>query len=40
MADILAALEIVDLAAIGHIRRSHISMRFNRMRLYPQSRPH
>lgn len=35
MADILAAMEISDLEAVGHIRRSHISMSFNRMRRYP-----
>jgi DNA-binding GntR family transcriptional regulator len=35
MADILAAMEIGDLEAVGHIRRSHISMSFNRMCLYP-----
>ena len=34
MADILAAMEIGDLEAVGHIRRSHISMSFNRMRQY------
>jgi DNA-binding GntR family transcriptional regulator len=39
MADILAAMEISDLEAVGHIRRSHISMSFNRMRLYPAARP-
>jgi DNA-binding GntR family transcriptional regulator len=39
MADILAAMEIGDLEAVGHIRRSHISMSFNRMRLYPAARP-
>jgi DNA-binding GntR family transcriptional regulator len=39
MADILAAMEIGDLEAVGHIRRSHISMSFNRMRLYPGARP-
>jgi len=38
MADILAAMEIGDLEAVGHIRRSHISMSFNRMRLYPAAR--
>lgn len=37
MADILAAMEIGDLEAVGHIRRSHISMSFNRMHLYPGS---
>jgi DNA-binding GntR family transcriptional regulator len=39
MADILTAMEIGDLEAVGHIRRSHISMSFNRMRLYPAARP-
>jgi DNA-binding GntR family transcriptional regulator len=39
MADILAAMEIGDLKAVGHIRRSHISMSFNRLRLYPAARP-
>jgi DNA-binding GntR family transcriptional regulator len=39
MADILAAMEIGDLEAVGHIRRSHISMSFNRMRLYPNAKP-
>ena len=31
IADILAAAEIGDLGAVGHIRRSHISMSFARM---------
>jgi DNA-binding GntR family transcriptional regulator len=31
MADILAAMEINDLEAVGHIRRSHISMSVKRM---------
>jgi len=39
MADILAAMEIGDLEAVGHIRRSHISMSFNRMRQYPKAKP-
>ncbi|HZS82177.1 MAG TPA: GntR family transcriptional regulator [Stellaceae bacterium] len=39
MADILAAMEVGDLEAIGYIRRSHISMSFNRMRLYPGQKP-
>jgi DNA-binding GntR family transcriptional regulator len=34
MADILAAIEIGDLDAIGHIRRAHISMSFTRMMHY------
>lgn len=32
IADILAAVEIGDLEAVGHIRRSHISMSFARLR--------
>ena len=32
VADILAAVEIGDLSAVGHIRRSHISMSFHRLR--------
>lgn len=32
VADILSAVEIGDLKAIGHIRRSHISMSFMRLR--------
>lgn len=39
MADILAAMEIGDLEAVGHIRRSHISMSFNRMCQYPGPSP-
>jgi DNA-binding GntR family transcriptional regulator len=31
MADILAAMEIGDLESVGHLRRSHISMSFERM---------
>jgi DNA-binding GntR family transcriptional regulator len=34
MTDVLAAAEIGDLEAVGHIRRSHISMSFTRMRHY------
>jgi DNA-binding GntR family transcriptional regulator len=34
MQDILAAMEIGDLASVGHIRRSHISMSFTRMTNY------
>lgn len=34
--DILSAVEIGDLAAVGHIRRSHISMSFARLRGYSQ----
>jgi len=33
VADIVAAVEIGDLEAVGHIRRSHISMSFTRLRL-------
>ena len=32
VADILAAMELGDLAAVGHIRRSHISMSVQRMK--------
>ena len=35
MEDILAAMEIGDLEAVGHIRRSHISMSFKRMMRRP-----
>lgn len=34
IADILVAMEIGDLEAVGHIRRSHISMSFTRLRRY------
>ncbi len=34
MQDILVAMEIGDLASVGHIRRSHISMSFTRMMRY------
>lgn len=34
MADVLAAAEIEDWDAIGHIRRTHISMSFHRMMQY------
>jgi DNA-binding GntR family transcriptional regulator len=34
MADIVVAAEIGDLEAVGHIRRSHISMSFTRMMRY------
>jgi DNA-binding GntR family transcriptional regulator len=33
IADVLAAMEIGDLEAVGHIRRSHISMSVKRMRM-------
>ncbi len=39
MADILAAMEIGDPEAVEHIRRSHISMSFNRMCRYPGAEP-
>ena len=32
VADIVSALDVGDLVAVGHIRRSHISMSFNRLR--------
>ncbi|MXN65535.1 GntR family transcriptional regulator [Stappia sp. GBMRC 2046] len=32
VADVLAAVEIGDLSAVGHIRRSHISMSFTRLK--------
>jgi DNA-binding GntR family transcriptional regulator len=35
IADILAAMEVGDLEAVGHIRRSHISMSVKRMQRYP-----
>jgi DNA-binding GntR family transcriptional regulator len=35
MADILQAMEVGDLEAVGHIRRSHISMSVKRMQRYP-----
>jgi DNA-binding GntR family transcriptional regulator len=38
MADILAAMEIGDLEAVGHIRRSHISMSFKRMQRFAEPR--
>lgn len=34
MADILAAMRLGDLEAVGHIRRSHISMSFLRIKRY------
>ncbi|HEY9537918.1 MAG TPA: FCD domain-containing protein, partial [Kiloniellaceae bacterium] len=36
IADILDALRIGDLEAVGHIRRSHISMSFRRIKAYAQ----
>jgi DNA-binding GntR family transcriptional regulator len=32
VADLLAAVEIGDLAVVGHIRRSHISMSYTRLK--------
>src|SRR3546814_7484992 len=41
MADVLAALEVGDLEAVGHIRRRHISMSFRRTKAYsPRSEDH
>jgi len=37
VADILAAMEVGDLEAVGHIRRSHISMSVKRMQRYPDA---
>jgi len=37
VADILDALRIGDLEAVGHIRRSHISMSFRRIKAYSQT---
>ena len=34
VADILAAMEVEDLEAVGHIRRSHISMSVKRMKQF------
>jgi DNA-binding GntR family transcriptional regulator len=38
MADILQAMESGDLEAVGHIRRSHISMSVKRMKRYPDGK--
>ncbi|HEV8391284.1 MAG TPA: GntR family transcriptional regulator [Dongiaceae bacterium] len=38
MADILQAMEVGDLEAVGHIRRSHISMSVKRMKRYPNGK--
>jgi DNA-binding GntR family transcriptional regulator len=38
MADILAAMELGDLEAVGHIRRSHISMSVKRMQQFRHAR--
>jgi DNA-binding GntR family transcriptional regulator len=38
MADILQAMAVGDLEAVGHIRRSHISMSVKRMKRYPDSK--
>jgi DNA-binding GntR family transcriptional regulator len=40
VADILAAMEVGDLEAVGHIRRSHISMSVKRMKRYPDGNSH
>jgi DNA-binding GntR family transcriptional regulator len=40
VADILAAMELGDLEAVGHIRRSHISMSVKRMKQYPDRNSH
>ncbi|HXH02932.1 MAG TPA: GntR family transcriptional regulator [Candidatus Competibacteraceae bacterium] len=39
IADILEALELGDLEAVGHIRRSHISMSFTRLMRYGARQP-
>lgn len=38
IADILAAMEVGDLEAVGFIRRSHISMSVKRMQHYPEGK--
>jgi DNA-binding GntR family transcriptional regulator len=38
MADILQAMAVGDLEAVGHIRRSHISMSVKRMKRYPDGK--
>lgn len=38
MTDILQAMEVGDLEAVGHIRRSHISMSVKRMKRYPDGK--
>src|SRR5262245_2445235 len=38
VADILQAMEVGDLEAVGHIRRSHISMSVKRMKRYPDGK--
>ncbi|WP_395022373.1 GntR family transcriptional regulator [Dongia sp.] len=40
VADVLAAMEAGDLEAVGHIRRSHISMSVKRMKHYPDGKSH
>jgi DNA-binding GntR family transcriptional regulator len=40
VADVLAAMEVGDLEAVGHIRRSHISMSVKRMKRYPDNNSH
>ena len=39
MVEILAAMQVNDLASIGHLRRAHISMSFTRMQRYLQAHP-
>jgi DNA-binding GntR family transcriptional regulator len=39
MAEILAAMEINDLESVGHLRRAHISMSFQRIQRYLRSHP-
>lgn len=39
MVEILAAMQIDDLESVGHLRRAHISMSFNRMQRYLQTHP-
>jgi DNA-binding GntR family transcriptional regulator len=39
MEDVLGAMEVGDLASVGHIRRSHISMSFQRMMRYAGHAP-
>jgi DNA-binding GntR family transcriptional regulator len=40
MEDVLAAAEMGDLEAVGHIRRAHISMSFARMKRYARQPAH
>jgi DNA-binding GntR family transcriptional regulator len=39
MTEILAAMQVNDLEAVGHLRRAHISMSFTRMQRYLQTHP-